>query len=90
MPQYRDITDETRDQAPSPPAPQAAGEGRSRPDREALAAEIVRALEERGLPPGTWLVDIAKARLALQEADSLLRRLESAIIRSASGSEPGR
>jgi hypothetical protein len=51
-----------------------------------LADEIVRALEERGLPPGAWLVDIARVRRALSEADGLLRRLEDAVIRAADSS----
>lgn len=52
-----------------------------------LAEEIVLALEERGLPPGAWLVDIARVRRALSDADGLLRRLEDAVIRAA-GSSP--
>lgn len=48
-----------------------------------LAAEIVQALEERGVPDGAWLVDIGRVRCALQDADSVLRRLEDAIIRVA-------
>ena len=49
----------------------------------ALAEEVLRLLEERGVPSGTWLVDIAQARGALRQADALLRRLEEAIVRSA-------
>jgi hypothetical protein len=49
----------------------------------AAAEEVLRALEERGVPSGAWLVDISRARHALQEADSILRRLEDAIIRAA-------
>ena len=52
-------------------------------DRSDLAEELVRALEERGLPPGAWLVDVARVRRSLHEADALLRRLEDAIIRAA-------
>jgi hypothetical protein len=55
-------------------------------ERSELAEEIVRALEERGLPPGAWLVDIARVRRALTEADGLLRRLEDAVIRAADSS----
>jgi hypothetical protein len=51
--------------------------------REGLAQEIMRLLEERGVPSGAWLVDIAQARTALREADALLRRLEDAIVRAA-------
>jgi hypothetical protein len=53
-------------------------------ERERLAEEILAALEERGVPSGAWLVDIARVRQDLQAADRLLRRLEDAIIRSAS------
>lgn len=56
------------------------------PDREQLVAEILDALEERGVPSGAWLVDIARVRQDLQAADKLLRRLEDAIIRSANSS----
>jgi hypothetical protein len=45
--------------------------------------ELVDALEERGLPQGLWLVQIAQVRQSLQAADALMRRLETAIIRSA-------
>ena len=51
--------------------------------RSELAEEIIQGLEERGLPPGAWLMDVARVRQSLQEADNLLRRLEDAIIRSA-------
>ena len=52
-------------------------------DRSELVDEIVQGLEERGLPPGAWLMDVARVRKSLQEADELLRRLEDAIIRAA-------
>jgi hypothetical protein len=64
---------------PSEPFPDVA-------ETSELAEEIVRALEERGLPPGAWLVDIARVRRALTEADGLLRRLEDAVIRAADSS----
>lgn len=51
-----------------------------------LAGEIVRELEQRGVPAGTWLIDIGRVRQSLREADTLLRRLEDAIIRSSSAS----
>lgn len=51
-----------------------------------LAAEIADELEQRGLPPGAWLVDIGRVRQSLQEADALLRRMEAAIIRAARSS----
>ena len=60
-------------------APQAA-------EASELADEIIRELEQRGVPSGTWLIDIARVRQSLREADTLLRRLEDAIIRSASAS----
>jgi DNA-binding LytR/AlgR family response regulator len=53
-------------------------------EREELVESLLNALEARGVPQGAWLVDINRIRQALQEADSLLRRLEDAIIRAAS------
>jgi len=55
-------------------------------DVSELAQEIVRELEQRGVPSGTWLVDIARVRQSLREADTLLRRLEDALIRASTGS----
>ena len=52
-------------------------------EHEALVDEIVRRLEERGLPPGAWLADVVQVRRALNEADALLRRLQDAIIESS-------
>lgn len=49
-----------------------------------LAEEIVRALEAHGLPAGITLLEVARVRHALQEADRLLHRLEEAIVRTAS------
>jgi hypothetical protein len=54
--------------------------------RTSLAEEIIHGLEERGVPSGAWLVDVARVRQSLREADDLLRRLEDAIIRSAATS----
>ena len=51
---------------------------------EELVERVIAALETRGVPEGTWLVDINRVRCALQEADGLLRRLEDAVIRAAS------
>ena len=63
-------------------APEAA----PRPtDTEALAERVLELLEQRGVPSGAWLVDIAQVRRSLRDADNLLRRLEDAIIRSAGG-----
>jgi hypothetical protein len=56
------------------------------PETSDLVAEIIDALEQRGAPSGAWLVDIARARHALREADDLLRRMQHAIIRNASSS----
>ena len=53
-------------------------------DASELAGEIVRELEQRGVPAGAWLFDIARVRQSLREADTLLRRLEDAIISSQS------
>jgi hypothetical protein len=50
---------------------------------QSVAEQVLRLLEERGVPSGAWLVDIAQTRQALRDADTLLRRLEDAIIRSA-------
>ena len=51
----------------APPAPPAE----TSQARQGLAEEILRLLEERGVPSGAWLVDIAQVRNALREADSL-------------------
>jgi hypothetical protein len=71
----------SRAQKPAEPANQ--------PRESVLAAEIVDALEQRGIPSGAWLVDIARIRHALQEADDMLRRMENAIIRDANSSPLG-
>jgi hypothetical protein len=89
MPQRSRPKDETT--APSHPdvahsEPQPSEVPTTQTDRERLAEEILATLEERGVPSGAWLVDIARTRHALQSADTLLRRLEDAIIRSASSS----
>jgi hypothetical protein len=54
-------------------------------DAESLAERVLELLEQRGVPSGAWLVDIAQVRRSLRDADNLLRRLEDAIIRSAGG-----
>jgi hypothetical protein len=75
----------TEDSLPKqgPAKPPETAQQPKRTEREELADEILRLLEERGVPSGAWLVDIAQARNALQSTDALLRRLEAAIIRSA-------
>ena len=65
-------------------APQPAA-GSATTETEALAERVLELLEQRGVPSGAWLVDIAQVRRSLREADGLLRRLEDAIIRSAGG-----
>jgi phosphoglycerate dehydrogenase-like enzyme len=77
--ELREERPEPRLEEPAPAVPAAA------PSREgtALAEEVLRLLEERGVPSGAWLVDIAQARGALRQADALLRRLEEAIVRAA-------
>ena len=50
---------------------------------QSVAERVLQLLEERGVPSGTWLVDIAQTRRALRDADALLRRLEDAIVRTA-------
>jgi hypothetical protein len=52
-------------------------------ERSELIEEIVNELQTRGIPSGAWLLDIAKVRQSLREADNLMRRLEDAIIRSS-------
>jgi hypothetical protein len=52
-------------------------------DPQALADELVKRLKAHGVPEGTWLVEIAEVRRALQDADRLLRRLEDAITEQA-------
>jgi hypothetical protein len=65
-------------------APQPAAEATTT-DAESLAERVLELLEQRGVPSGAWLVDIAQVRRSLRDADNLLRRLEDAIIRSAGG-----
>lgn len=78
---------ESQVKSTSSPPPSAVGLGLlDEYDREALTADILRGLEERGLPPGAWLMDIGRVRHTLRETDALLRRLEEAIIRSVSRS----
>ena len=57
-------------------------------DATDVVTDVVRALEERGVPEGAWLLDIARVRRSLREADTLLRRLEDAIIRASEPSSP--
>jgi hypothetical protein len=52
------------------------------------AEELLRALEERGVPEGIWLVDIAQVRRALRDADALLRRLEQALTDARAQAHP--
>ena len=73
--------------APLTREPRLAGRADQR-DRGAIAAEVLQLLEERGVPGGAWLVDIGRVRRSLQDADTLLRRLEDAIIRTASEGPP--
>ena len=63
--------------------PAAPGEPPEAAEPRSVAEQVLRLLEERGVPSGAWLVDIAQTRQALRDADALLRRLEDAIIRSA-------
>jgi hypothetical protein len=82
MPPQRVAGSPAPERAPAPPPDSELDE------RAALAEEIVRRLEERGLPTGAWFADVVRVRRALQEADTLLRRLQEAIIAEA-GSSPG-
>lgn len=49
-------------------------------ERGALAERIAQVLEARGMPRGTWLVDIEQVRSALQDADAIMRRLKDAFV----------
>ena len=72
---------------PEPTTAEEPASGGAQPNTvapEGLAEEILRLLEQRGVPSGAWLIDIAQVRSALRDADALLRRLEEAIVRSAS------
>ena len=68
----------------------------------ALVDDLVARLEARGVPQGSWLMEITAVRRDLAEvvgnADSLLRRLQEAVIRGYEaehlapgplGAEPG-
>ena len=48
-------------------------------EREELVEDLIRRLQEKGIPEGAWLFDLARARAGLREVDDLLRRLELAI-----------
>jgi hypothetical protein len=54
------------------------------PDHTQLLTAIVDQLRLEGAPQGMWLIEIAQARQALQNADGLLRRMSEAIIAGAS------
>lgn len=84
MPPQRAAGSRAPERAPA----QRPGSEAAADQHEALAEAIVRRLEERGLPTGAWLADIVRVRRALQEADTLLRRLQEAIIAEAE-SPPG-
>jgi hypothetical protein len=54
-------------------------------DTEALAAAIADALTRRGVPEGTWLIDITEARREVRRTaarvDDLLQRLQDAVVK---------
>lgn len=52
---------------------------RSNP-QERIVDDLLERLRSEGVPAGMWLVDIARVRQSLQDADSLLRRLAEAIL----------
>ncbi len=52
-------------------------------EREALVREIIERLEERGVPQGTWLIEIARAHEAARDITNLLARLQDAVIRES-------
>lgn len=53
--------------------------------RDELVDDLLRRMEERGVPQGAWLVDITHARASLrrayEETDALLERLQEAVMR---------
>jgi hypothetical protein len=52
---------------------------------EDLANELLARLVELGVPDGTWLLEIDRARQNVHEIDDLLRRLKEAVIRADQG-----
>lgn len=68
---------------PTPAKPSEAVAPPEAVEPQSVAEQVLRLLEERGVPSGAWLFDIGQTRQALRDADTLLRRLEDAIIRSA-------
>jgi hypothetical protein len=68
--------------------PEASAEAAPQTAQDELVEQIVSALEARGVPAGTWLIDLVCVRQALRDADNLLRRLEDAITRAASPVPP--
>ena len=75
MPRAAEFVDDTSTAPPEEPAEAM--------EPQSVAERVLQLLEERGVPSGTWLVDIAQTRRALRDADALLRRLEDAIVRTA-------
>ena len=50
-------------------------------DQPDLVTDLLAKLEERGVPHGTWLLEIEEWRQALRDIDTGLLRLHDAIIR---------
>ena len=75
MPRAAEFVEDTSAARPEEPAEAM--------EPQIIADRVLQLLEERGVPSGTWLVDIAQTRRALRDADALLRRLEDAIVRTA-------
>jgi hypothetical protein len=51
--------------------------------------ELLDRLASRGVPQGSWLVDIARVRSGLREADALLLKMQNAILGSLPNDEIG-
>lgn len=49
-------------------------------EREELVADLLNAIEIRGLPAGAWLFAVRDARRAITRVDDLLYRLEQALL----------
>ena len=84
----REAATSTRKTPPVPQPDPAPADHVLDGEQEELLQQLLAALEARGVPEGAWLIDIARVRRSLQEADGLMRRLEDAIIRGASSSSP--
>jgi len=69
---------------PGAPARKAGPAIMNEQERANLVDDLVSRLRVEGAPAGTWLIDIGRVRSALRDADSLLFRLQEAIVEGAS------